>query len=228
MRFLLSTALVLAAAGTVAFKEFSMKTIRGYVGESLTQLLKENPGRASRADLDRWTDNTPMVWPSNDLSGETFTFIYSDPAGEIRLPTAKLIWFNQYAGVVTSVTINTSEHKDTIDHIYTEISGIAQSFTKDGWKITFPMPSLEELKRAGSEGQNSMSIPATKFTKGNLEASIQFTSPGKVTSESRSFVANIEVVDPELEKSQAKKVYDTRQRVKGSMDDILPMSYWVK
>lgn len=78
----------------------------------MRDVLTKNPRHSF--DPDKYFDDTPVVWPSNDLVPQTFQMTYDGPDGAIQFPHAKLIWARQYGGVVTDVLVGVSEKKSSL------------------------------------------------------------------------------------------------------------------
>ena len=206
-----------------------MRTIHTYIGQAVRDFQLENKVPFDQTDM----DESPFIFPDNDLSSERFHFIYGKPGEEVQLPPARLVWINQYAGVVTKVLLNTSEQKETLDRVYTEMHQLGDQFAKAGWRPARPLPPLATIKGeiASSEGTTS-GFGALKYSKGTTEARILLSTPGTVVTpeqaEQSAFVAEIWIVDQSIEDRQADKTYAARKKVNGNDEISLPLSYWIK
>ena len=195
----------------------------------LVDLLKQNNEKMNFA---RRFDESPLIFPDNDLSGEVFQFIYSQPGAEIDIPTARLIWINQYAGIVTEITIDTSEQKGTLAELYTQLHALRKSLLDAHWKEVEPMRSYDDVQAviARSEGTTT-DFGTAKYKKGNTEALIMLATPGAVMTPDKagqaSFVAEIWFHDEILSKQQSDKTFAARKKVNGNDGISLPLSYWI-
>ena len=135
--------MVLAVIVVAAFASGKhMRTIHTYIGQSIVAFDAEND-HPIYTDMG---DDSPFIFPHNDLSSERFHFIYGKLGEEVHFPPARLVWVNQYAGVVTNVLLNTSAEKETLDRVYEEMSALGQEFVKLGWQAATPLLALTTIK----------------------------------------------------------------------------------
>ena len=144
-------AMVLAVIVVAAFASgIHMRTIHTYIGQSVAEFKAENHDPYNERD---W-DESPFIFPNEDYSSERLHFLYGKPEEELHFPPARFIWINQYAGVVTSVKLNTSAEKETLVQVYEEMKQLGEEFAKAGWRADKSLPSLDSIKHSigSSEG----------------------------------------------------------------------------
>ena len=206
-----------------------VQTLHLFIGESTAQALKDNdrPIGANRYD------ESPTIWPDNDLIGGTFQVSYGSGTNKILLPPARLVWMSQSAGVVYQLDISTSERKGTSAQIYKELSELDDQFRAAGWQQTSALPDLPSIQQMlESSSGNTSTLALAGYKEGNVEASLQLSAPGATLSPGSaakaSFVARIVIQDRVLEIQQDDRMFAEREKVNGSSQNPLPLSHWVK
>lgn len=223
----------LAAGGFLAWGHSSqgaMRKIQVYVHEPMREVLAAN----QRANFtpEKETDETPIIWPEDDTSGEIFDYTYNDPGGSIRLPHARMVWATQYAGTVTDVLISASEKKLVLPAFYEELRGVADQLSRGGWQAAVPLPSLQTLQRAvAASDATGREGGVLTYSKGAVKASLEVkgfaTGPGKASSSSAEYVLNVRFSDASLQDALQTKAYAERQRVNHDLYKPLPLTYWL-
>ena len=209
-----------------------MENVTLHVGESVRDVLDKNPHH--KFDPDKYYDDTPVIWPENDLIPQTFNMTYDGGDGPVRFPHAKLVWARQYAGVVTDVLVGVSEKKLSLEPLVNEFQQTAASFRQAGWAISGGSIPTLELLRSGVSGVRIDAVQGdlVTFRKGTVSATFEIqgfsAESGKSSEDSASYTLNVQFADKALHDAQQEKVYSEHQRVKGRASATMPLSYWLK
>lgn len=210
------------------WKRSHPRVIRTHIGQALPAFYIVNGERAEQGRF----DNSPLIYPGNDFSRETFTFIYDEAGAEIRLPEARRIWVNQAAGGVYDVTVFTSPVNDGAERFFDEMSALRGHLLAAGWTEAKPLASLADFRAAieRSEGK-APEWCGGQFRKETSEVwiTLQIPSAGMYRDAARQkdFAAAVWFTDSEVAANQYKLLEGARLKVNGNVNLSLPLSYWV-
>ncbi len=224
---------LLAAGGYLAWghsPKGAMRKIQVYVHEPMREVLAAN--QRANFQPDKETDETPIIWPEDDTSGEVFDYTYNDPQGSIRFAHARMVWATQYAGVVTDVLISASERKLALPAFYEELTGVADQLSRAGWQAAVPLPSLQTLQHAvAASDATGLEGGVLSYSKGAVKASLEVKGfaigSGKASASSAEYVLNVRFSDASLQDTLQAKAYAERQRVNRDLYKPLPLTHWL-
>lgn len=207
-----------------------MKKLQVHVHEPMREVLAANPRATYKPDVQ--TDESPIIWPEDDTSGDIFDFTYGGPDGVIHLPHARMVWATQYAGVVTDVLVSASANKLALPSFYTELKDVADQLTRAGWHANTPLPSLDTIQRSvAASNATGLEGGVLTYGRGSVKASLEVkgfaTGKGNASPSSAEYVLNVRFSDAALQDLLQTKAYAERQQVNHDLYKPLPLSYWL-
>ena len=158
--------------------------------------------------------------------------MYDDPLGSFVIPSARLIWISQYAGLLYEATVDTSAQKSSLVDTHRDMSNLQTTLLHSGWKAEQPLPTLEEMRKTVSASSGTTTAFGTaKYTRGTMTASLLLSMPGSVitgqAAADLSFVAELDIEDNALRLRAGNMAFGARAKERGTEDRLLPLTYWL-